>query len=56
MTRDGLVMLVKQYAMELAPHNITFNGVAQTFVFTEMIRHVMEKSLNYASCWKLEFR
>ena len=35
-------MLVKQHAMELAPHNITVNGVAPTFVYTEMIRHVME--------------
>lgn len=41
-TRGGLVMLVKQHAMELAPHNITVNGVAPTFVYTEMIRHVME--------------
>ena len=43
-TRGGLVMLVKQHAMELAPHNITVNGVAPTFVYTEMIRHVMENS------------
>ncbi len=28
--------------MELAPHGITVNGVAQTFVYTEMIRHVMK--------------
>ena len=35
-------MLVKQHAMELAPHDITVNGVAPTFVYTEMIRHVME--------------
>ncbi|CAN5453163.1 glucose 1-dehydrogenase [soil metagenome] len=41
-TRGGLVMLVKQHAMELAPHKITVNGVAPTFVYTEMIRHVME--------------
>lgn len=41
-TRGGLVMLVKQHAMELAPHRITVNGVAPTFVYTEMIRHVME--------------
>jgi gluconate 5-dehydrogenase len=42
-TKGGLVMLVKQHAMELAPHRITVNGVAPTFVYTEMIRHVMEK-------------
>ncbi len=41
-TKGGLVMLIKQHAMELAPHNITVNGVAPTFVYTEMIRHVME--------------
>ena len=35
-------MLIKQNAMELAPHGITVNGVAPTFVYTEMIRHVME--------------
>lgn len=41
-TKGGLVMLIKQHAMELAPHGITVNGVAPTFVYTEMIRHVME--------------
>ncbi len=41
-TKGGLVMLVKQHAMELAPHKINVNGVAPTFVYTEMIRHVME--------------
>ena len=33
-------MLIKQHAMELAPNGITVNGVAPTFVYTEMIRHV----------------
>lgn len=41
-TKGGLVTLIKQHAMELAPHSINVNGVAPTFVFTEMIRHVME--------------
>lgn len=41
-TKGGLVMLIKQHAMELAPHQINVNGVAPTFVYTEMIRHVME--------------
>lgn len=41
-TKGGMVMLTKQHAMELAPHGITVNGVAPTFVFTEMIRHVMD--------------
>ena len=43
-TKGALVMLVKQHAMELAPHNITVNGIAPTFVYTEMIRHVMENA------------
>jgi gluconate 5-dehydrogenase len=41
-TKGGLAMLIKQHAMELAPHRITVNGIAPTFVHTEMIRHVME--------------
>ncbi len=41
-SKGGQVMLIKQHAMELAPNNITVNGVAPTFVYTEMIRHVME--------------
>jgi NAD(P)-dependent dehydrogenase (short-subunit alcohol dehydrogenase family) len=41
-TKGGLVLLIKQHAMELAPHKINVNGVAPTFVYTEMIRHVME--------------
>ena len=41
-TKGGMVILIKQHAMELAPKGITVNGVAPTFVYTEMIRHVME--------------
>jgi NAD(P)-dependent dehydrogenase (short-subunit alcohol dehydrogenase family) len=41
-TKGGLVMLIKQHAMELAPHQIMVNGIAPTFVYTDMIRHVME--------------
>jgi NAD(P)-dependent dehydrogenase (short-subunit alcohol dehydrogenase family) len=41
-TKGALVMLVKQHAMELAPHKINVNGIAPTFVYTDMIRHVME--------------
>ncbi len=40
-TKGALVMLVRQHAMELAPDGITVNGVAPTFVYTDMIRHVM---------------
>jgi len=35
-TKGGLVMLVKQHAMELAPHRINVNGVAPTFVDSHM--------------------
>lgn len=34
-TKGALVMLVKQHAMELAPHGITVNGVAPTVVLTD---------------------
>jgi gluconate 5-dehydrogenase len=42
-TKGGQLMLVKQHAVELAAHGITVNGVAPTFVNTEMIRHVYER-------------
>jgi NAD(P)-dependent dehydrogenase (short-subunit alcohol dehydrogenase family) len=42
-TKGGLVLLVRQHAMELAPHGVTVNGVAPTFVNTELIRHVYER-------------
>lgn len=41
-TKGGMVTLIKQHAMELAPHGITVNGVAPTFVYTDLIRHVMQ--------------
>jgi NAD(P)-dependent dehydrogenase (short-subunit alcohol dehydrogenase family) len=41
-TKGAVALLIKQHAMELAPHNITVNGISPTFVYTEMIRHVME--------------
>lgn len=41
-TKGALVMLIRQHAMELARHRINVNGIAPTFVYTEMIRHVME--------------
>ncbi len=43
-TKGALVMLIKQHAMELAPHRINVNGIAPTFVYTEMIRHVMDNA------------
>jgi NAD(P)-dependent dehydrogenase (short-subunit alcohol dehydrogenase family) len=36
-------MLVKQHAMELAPHNITVNGVAPTFIRSDRIRPHLER-------------
>jgi NAD(P)-dependent dehydrogenase (short-subunit alcohol dehydrogenase family) len=42
-TKGGLAMLVKQHAMELAPYNITVNGVAPTFIRSERIRPHLER-------------
>jgi len=42
-TKGGLVMLVKQHAMELAPHGITVNGVAPTFIQSDRIRGHLDK-------------
>jgi gluconate 5-dehydrogenase len=42
-TKGALAMLVKQHAMELSTHGVTVNGVAPTFVNTELIRHVYER-------------
>jgi gluconate 5-dehydrogenase len=41
-TKGGLVMLVKQHAMELARHGITVNGVAPTVVRTAMASHWLD--------------
>ncbi len=41
-SKGGLLMIVRQHASELAPHGINVNGVAPTFVHTEMIRHVLD--------------
>ncbi|MGI9401976.1 MAG: SDR family NAD(P)-dependent oxidoreductase [Rhizobiaceae bacterium] len=41
-TKGGLLMLVKQHAMELAPHNITVNGVAPTFINSDRIQSHVE--------------
>ena len=42
-TKGGLGMLVKQHAMELAPYNITVNGVAPTFIQSDRIRPHLDK-------------
>jgi NAD(P)-dependent dehydrogenase (short-subunit alcohol dehydrogenase family) len=41
-TKGALVMLIRQHASELAPNNITVNGIAPTVVRTEMARHWLE--------------
>ena len=43
-SKGGLAMLIKQHAMELAPHGITVNGLAPTVVRTEMARDWLENA------------
>lgn len=43
-TKGGLLMLVKQHAMELAPHGITVNGVAPTFIQSDRIKPHLENA------------
>jgi gluconate 5-dehydrogenase len=38
-----MVMLVRQHAVELAPHNITVNGVAPTFIQSDRIRPHLDR-------------
>jgi NAD(P)-dependent dehydrogenase (short-subunit alcohol dehydrogenase family) len=42
-TKGALVMLVKQHAMELAPHAITVNGIAPTFIQSDRIRPHLDR-------------
>ena len=41
-TKGGAAMLVRQHAVELAPHGIRVNGIAPTFTYTGMITEMME--------------
>jgi NAD(P)-dependent dehydrogenase (short-subunit alcohol dehydrogenase family) len=41
-SKGGVAMLVKQHAVELAPYRINVNGVAPTFVNSEMAQHVLK--------------
>jgi len=41
-TKGGLAALVRQHAVELAPHKVTVNGVAPTFVETELVRQYLD--------------
>jgi NAD(P)-dependent dehydrogenase (short-subunit alcohol dehydrogenase family) len=47
-SKGGLAMLIRQHALELAPHGITVNGVAPTVVRTEMARHWLENPVTRA--------
>jgi NAD(P)-dependent dehydrogenase (short-subunit alcohol dehydrogenase family) len=41
-SKSGLAGLVRQHAVELAPYGITVNGVAPTFVDTDMARQYLD--------------
>jgi NAD(P)-dependent dehydrogenase (short-subunit alcohol dehydrogenase family) len=43
-SKGGLLMLVRQHAVELAPHNITVNGVAPTFIQSDRIRPHLDRA------------
>lgn len=42
-TKGGLLMLVRQHAAELAPHGITVNGIAPTFIQSDRIRPHLDR-------------
>ena len=46
-TKGGLVMLIRQHAMELARHGITVNGVAPTVVRTAMASHWLDNPVTH---------
>jgi gluconate 5-dehydrogenase len=46
-SKGALVMLVKQHAVELAPHHIRVNGVAPTVVETELARHWLDNPVTH---------
>lgn len=41
-SKGGLAMIVRQHAVELAPHGINVNGVAPTFVESDMAQHLLK--------------
>jgi gluconate 5-dehydrogenase len=41
-SKGGLAALIRQHAVELAPHGITVNGVAPTFVDTDLVREYLD--------------
>lgn len=46
-TKGGLNLLVKQLAAEWAPHGILVNGIAPTFIRTELVRPYLEDEVFY---------
>jgi gluconate 5-dehydrogenase len=48
-TKGGLVIMCKQLAAEYAPHNITVNVIAPTFVRTELVAHMLSDENFYNS-------
>lgn len=46
-SKAGMNLLVKQLATEWARHNITVNGIAPTFIRTELVRHYLEDETFY---------
>jgi NAD(P)-dependent dehydrogenase (short-subunit alcohol dehydrogenase family) len=43
-SKGGLLMLVRQHAVELAPHSITVNGIAPTFIQSDRIRPHLDRA------------
>jgi NAD(P)-dependent dehydrogenase (short-subunit alcohol dehydrogenase family) len=41
-SKGGLAALIRQHAVELAPHGVTVNGVAPTFVETALVREYLD--------------
>jgi NAD(P)-dependent dehydrogenase (short-subunit alcohol dehydrogenase family) len=44
-SKGGLAALIRQHAVELAPHGITVNGVAPTFVETSLVREYLDDAV-----------
>lgn len=44
-SKGGLAALIRQHAVELAPHGITVNGVAPTFVETALVREYLDDAV-----------
>ena len=51
-SKGGLAMIVKQHAVELAPHKINVNGVGPTFVMSEMAGHMLNDPASRAQLFE----